>query len=77
MSKVMETDKKGRLYLSKDTRETYGERFLKVELDNGIKLIPIPEDPVEDLRDVAEKLRGRSIEEIKKGIKKEALDSLG
>jgi len=77
MSKIVETDKKGRLYLSKETRETYGEKFLEVELDNGIKLIPIPEDPVEDLRDVTEKLRGRSIEEIKKGIKKEALDSLG
>jgi len=77
MSKVMETDKKGRLYLSKETRETYGERFLEVELDDGIKLIPIPDDPVEDFRKVTEKLKGRSIEELKKGIKEEALESLG
>ncbi|MFP4051492.1 MAG: hypothetical protein ACLFVB_07115 [Thermoplasmata archaeon] len=77
MSKVMETDKKGRLYLSKETRETYGERFLEVELDDGIKLIPTPDDPVEDFRKVTEKLKGRSIEELKKGIKEEALESLG
>ncbi len=77
MSKVVEADKKGRLYLPKETRETYGERFLEVELDDGIKLIPIPDDPVEDLREVTEKLKGRSIEELKKGIKEEALESLG
>ncbi|MFW6048500.1 MAG: hypothetical protein ACOC87_04330 [Candidatus Natronoplasma sp.] len=77
MSKIVETDKKGRLYLSKETRETYGEKFLEVELDDGIKLIPVPDDPVEDFREVTEKLKGRSIEELKKGIKEEALESLG
>ncbi len=77
MSKVVETDKKGRLYLSKDTREKYGRRFLEIELEDEIKLIPIPEDPVKDLREVTDDLKGKSIEEMKKGIKEEALESLG
>lgn len=77
MSKVVETDKKGRLYLSKDTREKYGRRFLEIELEDEIKLIPIPEDPVKDLREVTDKLKGKSIEEMKKGIREEALESMG
>ncbi len=77
MSKVVETDKKGRLYLPKDTREKYGQRFLEIELEDEIKLIPIPEDPVKDLREVTDDLKGKSIEEMKKEIKEEALESLG
>lgn len=77
MSRVMETDKKGRLYLPKDTREKYGGKFLEVELKDDIKLIPIPEDSVKDLREATDKLRGKSKEELKKSIKEEALDSLG
>ncbi len=77
MSRVVETDKKGRLYLPKDTREKYGQKFLEIELEDEIKLIPIPDDPVEDLRKVTDKLKGKSIEEMKKGIKEEALESMG
>ena len=77
MARVVETDKKGRLYLPKETREKYGQKFLEIELEDEIKLIPIPDDPVEDLRKVTDKLKGKSIEEMKKGIKEEALESMG
>ncbi len=77
MSRVVETDKKGRLYLPKETREKYGQKFLEIELEDEIKLIPIPDDPVEDLRKITDKLKGKSIEEMKKGIKEEALESMG
>jgi len=40
-------------------------------------LIPIPNDPVKDLREVTDKLKGKSIEEMKKAIKEEALESMG
>jgi len=39
MSRIVETDKKGRLYLPKDTREKYGQKFLEIELEDEIKLI--------------------------------------
>ncbi len=77
MARVVETDKKGRLYLPKETREKYGQKFLEIELEDEIKLIPIPDDPVEDLRKVTDKLKGKSIEEMKKGIREEALESMG
>lgn len=76
MSKVVETDERGRLYLPKDTREKYGEKYLEVELDDGIKLIPVPEDPVEDLRELTDRLKRKSIEEMKESIKEEAVKSL-
>jgi len=76
MSRIVETDKKGRLYLPKDTREKYGERFLEVEMEDEIKLLPIPDDPVEDLRKVTDKLKGKSIEEMKKGIREEIIKNV-
>ena len=47
------------------------------KLEDEIRLIPIPDDPVEDLRKVTDKLKGKSIDEMKKGIKEEALESMG
>lgn len=43
-------DDQGRLYLPKHTRERYGDQFRIVELEEGIKLIPLEEDPVTGLR---------------------------
>ncbi len=77
MSRVVETDKKGRLYIPKETREKYGQKFLEIELEDEIRLIPIPDDPVEDLREVTDKLKGKSIEEMKKGIREKGVESLG
>ncbi|MFW5907167.1 MAG: AbrB/MazE/SpoVT family DNA-binding domain-containing protein [Candidatus Natronoplasma sp.] len=73
MSRIVQTDKKGRLYLSKKIREKYGQKFLQIELEDEISLIPISDDPVEDLRKVTDKLKGKSMEEMKKEIREEAL----
>ncbi|MFP3871269.1 MAG: AbrB/MazE/SpoVT family DNA-binding domain-containing protein [Candidatus Aenigmatarchaeota archaeon] len=73
MSRIVQTDKKGRLYLSKGIREKYGQKFLQIELEDEISLIPISDDPVEDLRKVTDKLKGKSMEEMKKEIREEAL----
>ncbi|MFB6199274.1 MAG: AbrB/MazE/SpoVT family DNA-binding domain-containing protein [Candidatus Nanohaloarchaea archaeon] len=46
-------DDRGRIYIPKDVREGYGNRFRIVELKSGIKLIPLSEDPVKGLREAA------------------------
>ncbi|MFW6196881.1 MAG: AbrB family transcriptional regulator [Thermoplasmatota archaeon] len=77
MSRIVETDKKGRLYLSKGIREKYGQKILQIELEDEIKLIPTPDDPVKDLQKVTDKLKGKSMEDMKKEIREEALNSMG
>lgn len=43
-------DDRGRLTLPKEVRERYGTHYHIVQLHDGIKLIPIDEDPLEALR---------------------------
>ncbi|WP_281194245.1 AbrB/MazE/SpoVT family DNA-binding domain-containing protein [Halorubrum sp. F4] len=44
-------DARGRLTLPKELRERYGDRYYVVEVGDGIKLIPVAEDPLDALRD--------------------------
>lgn len=66
MSKV-EVDSHGRIYLPKEIREQYGDTFRIVPYRGELKLVPIPDDPVEDLREKTEGLRktDTSIDELK------------
>ena len=49
----------------KAVRDRYGERFRLVTLDSGIKLIPIPDDPLAALRAAAsEELREASLDDL-------------
>lgn len=43
-------DSRGRLTLPKEIRERYGSQYRIVELHDGIKLIPVDENPLEALR---------------------------
>jgi hypothetical protein len=47
----VETDSHGRLYLSSELRQKYGERFHVVEYEDRLELIPIDEDPLQAVRD--------------------------
>ncbi|WP_017344407.1 AbrB/MazE/SpoVT family DNA-binding domain-containing protein [Halorubrum sp. T3] len=44
-------DDRGRMTLPKELRERYGDRYRIVEVHDGIKLIPVAEDPLDALRD--------------------------
>jgi bifunctional DNA-binding transcriptional regulator/antitoxin component of YhaV-PrlF toxin-antitoxin module len=44
-------DDRGRLTLPKKVRERYGEEYHIVQLPDGIKLIPIADDPLAALRE--------------------------
>ena len=62
----VETDSHGRLYLSSELRQKYGEKFHVVEYEDRIELVPIDEDPLQAVRDeVGDALEGKSREELR------------
>ena len=61
----IETDSRGRVTIPKEIRERFGERYRLVELDDGVKLVPIPDDPVAALRGAAgDEFKSASIDEL-------------
>lgn len=67
-----ETDRQGRLYIPKEVREKYGERYHIVTYEDRIELIPVAEDPLAAVREAAGELRDASVEEIREDIEAEA-----
>jgi len=69
-------DDRGRLTLPKELRERYGDRYRVVDLHDGIKLVPVPEDPLEALR---EEFAGvdRSAATLRDEARAAALDEAG
>jgi len=62
-------DDRGRLTLPEEFREQYGDRYHVVDHHDGIRLVPIADDPLAALRDEfddveasAEELRARARE---------------
>lgn len=67
----VEADSHGRLYLSSDLRQKYGEKFHVVKYEDRLELIPIDEDPLQAVRDeIGDALEGTS----RDALRKEALD---
>jgi hypothetical protein len=67
----IETDSHGRLYLTAELREKYGETFHIVEYADRLELVPIDENPLRAVREeVGDALDGTSREELRE----EALD---
>lgn len=71
-SYATETDKQGRLYIPKEVREQYGERYHIVTYEDRIELIPVADDTLEVVRAAAGELRDASVEEIREEIEAEA-----
>ena len=73
MTDEVQTDARGRVTIPKAVRERYGEQYRLVELDSGIKLVPIPEDPLEQLRAAAsDELRAATLEELEDAARERA-----
>jgi bifunctional DNA-binding transcriptional regulator/antitoxin component of YhaV-PrlF toxin-antitoxin module len=45
------TDERGRLYLPKDVRDRFGEKYRIVELPSHVALFPVDDDPLAGLRE--------------------------
>jgi bifunctional DNA-binding transcriptional regulator/antitoxin component of YhaV-PrlF toxin-antitoxin module len=67
-----ETDGQGRLYIPKEIREKYGEKYHIVQYEDRIELIPVADDPLAAVRAAAGELREVSIEDIRADIEAEA-----
>lgn len=67
-----ETDREGRLYLPKELRERYGEKYHIVTYEDRIELVPVSDDPLAAVRDAAGELHDASIEEISEDIEEAA-----
>lgn len=69
-------DDRGRLTIPKELREQYGEQYRIVQLHDGIKLIPVAEDPLDALRDEFATVE-KTAEELRKETREAALDEAG
>jgi bifunctional DNA-binding transcriptional regulator/antitoxin component of YhaV-PrlF toxin-antitoxin module len=69
-----ETDAQGRLYIPKEVREKYGQKYHIVMYEDRIELIPVADDPLAAVREAAVELHGASVEKIREDIEAEAKD---
>ncbi|WP_049987685.1 AbrB/MazE/SpoVT family DNA-binding domain-containing protein [Halobellus rufus] len=69
-------DDRGRLTLPKDLREQYGDRYRIVQVHDGIKLVPVSENPLEALRDEFADVE-KTAEELRSEARESALDEAG
>ncbi|MFB6100180.1 MAG: AbrB/MazE/SpoVT family DNA-binding domain-containing protein [Candidatus Nanohalobium sp.] len=78
MSKTA-VDSHGRLYLPKEIRERHGKEFRIVEFEGEVRLIPVAENPLEDLRQRTKKLResDKSVEQLKQEAREELEELAG
>lgn len=70
------TAEDGRIYLPKDLRERFGERFELIDRGDTLVLVPIADDPLATLRAEAAGSE-KSVEELKDGALAEALEEAG
>lgn len=69
-------DDRGRLTLPKKLRERYGDRYHIVQLHDGIKLVPVEEEPLAALRDEFAGVEKTAVQ-LREGERDEALDEAG
>ncbi len=69
-----ETDAQGRLYIPKEVREKYGQKYHIVMYEDRIELIPVADDPLAAVREAAGELHDTSVENIREDIEVEAKD---
>ncbi|MBO4248349.1 MULTISPECIES: AbrB/MazE/SpoVT family DNA-binding domain-containing protein [Halomicrobium] len=69
-----ETDAQGRLYIPKEVREKYGQKYHIVMYEDRIELIPVADDPLAAVREAAGELRDASAEAIQEDIEEAAKD---
>lgn len=69
-------DDRGRLTLPKEIRERYGDRYHIVQIHDGIKLIPVADDPLDALRDEFSDVE-KTAEELRERARETALDEAG
>jgi bifunctional DNA-binding transcriptional regulator/antitoxin component of YhaV-PrlF toxin-antitoxin module len=76
------TDERGRIYLPKDVRERFGDRYRIVELPSHVALFPVDEDPLEGLQAAvgdafaemeADEMKAQAREAVSREVNEEAV----
>jgi len=73
---TVDVDSRGRIYLPKDMREEHGDKFKIVQLESGIKLIPIDEDPIEGLKKAMNSGKDVDLEDLSDKVEEAAREEL-
>ena len=73
---IAKCDEKGRLYIPKKFRSKIGREVFLIELKDGLLIVPVPEDPIEELMEIGEELPDIPMDELKRSIEEEALDEI-
>jgi len=66
----------GRVYIPKDLRDKFGDRFHIVDRGDKIVLLPVSDDPLETLREEVESV-DKSVEELKEDALETAVEEAG
>ena len=69
-------DDRGRLTLPKELRERYGDHYRVIDLHDGIKLVPVADDPLDALRDEFAGV-DKTAEALRESARDTALDGAG
>lgn len=70
------TTSDGRIYLPKEIREKFGDKFELLDRGDRLVLVPLPDDPLETLREEARET-DKTVDELKAGALAEAFDEAG
>jgi len=73
---ITQCDAKGRVYIPKVLQKKLTKEVFIVETPEGILLIPIPDDPVQELERLGEKLPPLTIKQLKEEITKQTLEEM-
>jgi len=73
---AVDVDSRGRIYIPKEMREKHGEKFKIVELESGIKLIPVADDPVECLKQAMNGAEDIDIDNLSEEVEEAAKQEL-
>lgn len=69
-------DERGRVTIPKSLREEYGDRYWIVEGPDGIRLIPVAENPLDALREEFDEVESSS-DVLRNGARSTALEEAG
>jgi bifunctional DNA-binding transcriptional regulator/antitoxin component of YhaV-PrlF toxin-antitoxin module len=69
-------DDRGRLTLPKELRERYGDRYHIVQVHDGIKLVPVAEEPLDALREEFSDVE-KTASELREAARDAAIDEAG
>lgn len=58
-------------------RRRYGDEFFVIETSREVVLLPVPVDPVKDLRELGKKIKGYTIDDLKRKIQEQAEEEVG